>query len=227
MLVVSIRTPVVFACPDGVDLLPCDIIPLGQGTIGVLGALKEPVVALSGFFSSEVLHCGRAVTDLDTRVTSTASVARVTAFLIVIIVVNDDGLADDLFQTFVVTISFSTPLDHLLDTDGLDLLTCAMPVTESAEKGIVVSVRVPDPRKGGKLCTSREWDIFGAANPIAARLPSTSDNLVQIMLGNLREHLFDGRPDLLWGFFVPCDSVIVQTLLCKGFGHDTIVLPLF
>jgi hypothetical protein len=186
------------------------------------------VVALSGLFSPEVFHCSRAVTDLDTRVTSTASVARVTTFfIIVVVIINDNGLADDFFQTFIVTISFSAPLDHLLDTDGLDLFACATPVTESAEERIVVCVRVSDPREGGELCTPREWDVFGAANSIAAGLPGTSNDLVQIVLRNFGEHLLDGRSNLLWGFFVPCDSVIVQTLSCKGFGHDTIVLPLF
>ena len=192
-----------------------------------LAPQEVSVVALSGLFSPEVFHCSRAMADLDTRVTSTASVARVTAFIIIVVVIDDNGLADNFFQTFVVTISFSTPLDHLLNTDGLDLFTCATPVTESAEEGIVVCVRVSDPREGGKLRTSREWDIFGATNSIATGLPSTSDDLVQIVLWDLGKHLFDGRPNLLWGFFVPCDSVIVQTLSCKGFGHDTIVLPLF
>ena len=225
MLVVSMCTPVVFPRSDSVDLLPCDIIPLGQSAIGELVALEEPVVTLSGLFSPEVFHRGRAVTDLDTRVTSTASVARITAF-IVVIVVDDDGLTDDFFQTLIISIGFSAPLNHLLNTDGLDLLTCAMPVTESAEEGIVVRVRVPDPRKGGELRTSREWNIFGAAHSIAARFPGTSDNLIKIVLRNLGEHLLDCRPNLLWGFFVSCDSVVVQALPCKGFGHNTIVLPL-
>jgi hypothetical protein len=189
--------------------------------------LEVPVVALSGLFSPEVFHCGRAVTDLDTRVTSTASVARVTAFIVIVVVIDDNGLADNFFQTFVVTISFSAPLDHLLNANGLDLFTRAAPVTESAEQGIVVRVRVSDPRKGGKLRTPREWDVFGATNSIAAGLPSTSDNLVQIVLRDFGEHLFDGGPNLLRGFFVPGDSIVVQTLSCKGFGHDTVVLPLF
>jgi hypothetical protein len=85
-----------------------------SGKIGLLSlraaghpTLEEPVVALGGFLGSEIFRRSKAMTDLDTGVTSVASIAGVIASAckrtVVVVIVNNDGLTDDLFKTLIAT----------------------------------------------------------------------------------------------------------------------------
>jgi hypothetical protein len=188
------------------------------------------MVTLRGFLSSEVLRSGRAMTDLNTGVTDITSIARVTTsaceWSVIIVIINNDGLTNDLLQSLVVVTSLSTPLDELLETAWLNFHANAFPITERAKKRIIVSVCVSNPCNDGELHASGERDVSSTANTLWIFRPRVSDNRIKIMLWDLREQLLDRSTNLFRRLFVPLHSIVVKTHLCKGLGHNAIVLLL-
>lgn len=228
-LVVSIGTSILLTASVGLNFLPRNVIPLS------LYALRDPtlevsMITLRGVLGSEVLRYGRAMTDLNTGVTKITSIARVITsaceWSVIVVIVNDDGLTHDLLQSLVVVASLSTPLDELLETTWLDFHASAFPITKRAKERIIVSVRVSNPCDYGKLHASGEWDVNSTANTLRVFRPRVGDNRIKIKLWDFGEQLLDRCTNLFRRLFVSLHSVVVETHLCKGLGHNAIVLLL-
>lgn len=184
------------------------------------------MVTPRGFLSSEIFRRSRTRTDLNTGVTSIASIARVVAvdhnrsiIVIIIIIVNDNGLADDLFETLVVAIGLSTPLKDLFESERLYLLTAGLPVCQFGGKEcIVISIRVSNPCNDSILHALRERKALSTANTHGFLVPGMSNNFIEVVLRNFGKQLLDRGTNLLRGFLVALRliTVIGDTLLCKS-----------
>ena len=90
------------------------------------------MVTLIVFLGFEIFRLDRTMTDLKTRVTSIAGIARFFATAckqsIIVVIVNDNDLTNDLFKSLVVTVGLPTPLNELFETNRFDLLTNGMVV---------------------------------------------------------------------------------------------------
>ena len=73
-LIVSISASIVRLASVCLNLLPCEIGLLGLYAAGH-PTLEESMVTLRGLLSSEIFRHSRAMTDLDTGVTSITSIA--------------------------------------------------------------------------------------------------------------------------------------------------------
>lgn len=226
LIVVSVRASVVLLAPVVLNSLLGDIVSLGLHAVGHL-TLEELMVALIGLLSFEIFRRSRAMTDLHRGVASTITrvIASACKRRVIVVIVDDNDLADDLFKSLVVA-SLSTPLNELFQTVRLDHLTAPLPVAKRCKESIIISVRVSDPCNDGKLHAAWERNVFGTANTPLLFVPGAGNNFLEIILWDPWKQLLDCCTNLIRSFFVTLHAVKVMTMLCKSSGDDTLLLLL-
>lgn len=227
LVIVSVNVSVVLLASVISNSLPDDIVSLGLHAFGHL-TLQEFMVTLIVFLCFKIFCRSRAMTDLNRGVASTITriIASACKSRIIVVIVDDNDLADDLFKSLVVIASLSTPLNELSQTVRLDHLTAPLPVAKRCKESIIISVRVSDPCNDGKLHAAWERNVCGTANTLGLFVPGVSNNFLEIILWDPWKQLPDCCTNLFRGFFVALHAIKASTMLCKSLGDDTVVLLL-
>lgn len=203
--------------PDLTNLLIDISVSLIETRCRRVISLSEALRMLIGALLAKVGISSRTMADLNASVgVFFIRIVSPVRYIIVVIIVDDNGLTNDLLKLVVVILFiFTAPLDQLCQAGWLDHDPGILPL-ESTQQSVIIGVDVTYSSNHGQLHPAGKIERSVGTNAIAALFPGVPEDLLQIFFRDLWEEFLDRGSNLVVGFtarhVIQYDSMLGQSV---------------